>query len=174
MRLVKYTNANGDVERGNFHLPFCHSANELGPHSILVTSCDLSHILGIIPTSPDFPNLNSKASPFYKNKRHPGQSHSIYTLRLTDTSSLTLSSCVSMLPFGRSDVKLVSRKLILTWLAADVEAAPLCGFVASSSTFSEAIACSCVAFSSTLPKTSSYCCYLCAQRDQTRTILIVV
>lgn len=37
------------------------------------------------------------------------------------------------------------------WAAVDV-AAPLCGLVASSSTFSEAIACSCVAFSSTLPE----------------------
>lgn len=71
MRLVKYTNANGDVERGNFHLPFCHSANELGPHSILVTSCDLSHILGIIPTSPDFSQFKFKSLAVLQKQTSP-------------------------------------------------------------------------------------------------------
>lgn len=63
----------------------------------------------------------------------------------------TDSSVVSMFPFGRSPTRVVSLKLILTLLAAVDVAAPLCGFVASSNTFKEAIACNCVAFSSTLP-----------------------
>lgn len=74
------------------------------------------------------------------------------------------------MPLGRSDVRFVSRRLIFTWLAADVEAAPRCGLVASSSTFREAMACSWVAFSSTLPRTSSYGCYLCAQKTDTNNI----
>lgn len=53
---------------------------------------------------------------------------------------LTESSVVSILPFGRSNV--VSLKLIFTLLAAVDVAVPLCGFVASSKTFNEAIACS--------------------------------
>lgn len=65
---------------------------------------------------------------------------------------LTESSVVSMLPFGRSPTRVVSLKLIFTLLAAVDVAAPLCGFVASSKTFKEAIACNCVAFSSTFPK----------------------
>lgn len=64
---------------------------------------------------------------------------------------LTESSVVSMLPFGRSPTSVVSLKLIFTLLAAVDVAAPLCGFVASSKTFKEAIACNCVAFSSTFP-----------------------
>lgn len=56
-----------------------------------------------------------------------------------------------MLPFGRSPTSVVSLKLIFTLLAAVLVAAPLCGFVASSKTFKEAIACNCVAFSSTFP-----------------------
>lgn len=70
---------------------------------------------------------------------------------------LTESIVVSIFPFGRSVLaKVVSFKLILTWLAADVVAAPRCGFVASKRTFSDAIACNCVAFSSTLPGTGSF------------------
>lgn len=65
--------------------------------------------------------------------------------------TLTESSVVSMLPFGRSPTRVVSLKLILTLLAAVDVAAPRCGFVASSKTFKEAIACNCVAFSSTFP-----------------------
>lgn len=61
---------------------------------------------------------------------------------------------MSILPFGRSNV--VSLKLILTLLAAVDVAVPLCGFVASSRTFNEAIACSCVAFSSTLPAVNEF------------------
>ena len=69
---------------------------------------------------------------------------------------LTESIVVSIFPFGRSLAKVVSFRLILTWFAADEVAAPRCGLVASSSTFSDAIACSCVAFSSTLPGTGSF------------------
>jgi len=65
---------------------------------------------------------------------------------------ITESRVVSMLPFGRSLANVVSFKLILTWFAAVDVAAPLCGLVASSKTFNDAIACNCVAFSSTLPK----------------------
>lgn len=68
----------------------------------------------------------------------------------------TESSVVSMItPFGRSPTKGVSLKLILALLAAVDVAAPRCGFVASSKTFKEAIACNCVAFSSTLPAASA-------------------
>lgn len=56
-----------------------------------------------------------------------------------------------MMPFGRSPTRVVSLKLILTLLAAVDVAAPRCGFVASNRTLREAIACSCVAFSSTFP-----------------------
>lgn len=64
---------------------------------------------------------------------------------------LTESIVVSKFPFGRSPASAVSFKLNLTWFAAVDVAAPLCGFVASSSTFNDAIACNCVAFSSTFP-----------------------
>lgn len=56
-----------------------------------------------------------------------------------------------MFPFGRSPTNVVSLKLILTLFAAVNVAVPLCGFVASNSTLSDAIACNCVAFSSTFP-----------------------
>lgn len=66
-------------------------------------------------------------------------------------AKFTESSVVSILPFGRSPASVVSLKLILTLLAAVDVATPRCGFVASSNTFKEAIACNCVAFSSTFP-----------------------
>lgn len=60
------------------------------------------------------------------------------------------------IPFGISvmldGASIVSCLAALTWFAAELVAAPFCGFVASSSTFREAIACNCVAFSSTLPE----------------------
>lgn len=70
---------------------------------------------------------------------------------LSSLYKFTESSVVSILPFGRSPTNVVSLKLILTLLAAVDVATPRCGFVASSNTFKEAIACNCVAFSSTLP-----------------------
>lgn len=72
---------------------------------------------------------------------------------------------MSIFPFGRSPTKVVSLKLIFTWLAAVDVAAPRCGFVASSRTFKEAIACNCVAFSSTLPAIKPISFQLCA-KDQ--------
>lgn len=75
---------------------------------------------------------------------------------ITVRGTLTESIVVSIFPFGRSLAKVVSLKLILTWFAADDVAAPRWGLVASSSTFNDAIACSCVAFSSTLPGTGSF------------------
>lgn len=57
---------------------------------------------------------------------------------------------MSAMPDGASIVSCFVA--ILMWLAADVVVAPFCGLVASKSTFSDAIACNCVAFSSTLPE----------------------
>lgn len=73
----------------------------------------------------------------------------------SDAGVLTESNVVSILPLGRSPANVVSFKLSFTWLAAVDVAAPRCGFVASSSTFKEAMACNWVAFSSTLPVTFS-------------------
>ena len=67
-----------------------------------------------------------------------------------------------MFPLGRSAAaSVVSLRFILTWFAADDVAAPRCGLVASNSTLSEAIACSCVAFSSTFPGIEPFIVAVC-------------
>lgn len=82
---------------------------------------------------------------------------SINRKELLTASKLMPSVRALATPFGISGMldgaSIVSCLAALTWFAAELVAAPFCGFVASRSTFREAMACSCVAFSSTLPKT---------------------
>lgn len=60
------------------------------------------------------------------------------------------------IPFMSAESKLEdAAAAVCTFLAAETDAVPGFGLVASSSAFRDAIACSCVAFSSTLPANTS-------------------
>lgn len=88
-----------------------------------------------------------RASPADYPVKPPTPPKRLTASRLTSVRALAT-------PFGMSvGASMVScLAAAATWLAAELVAAPFCGLVASSSTFSEAMACSWVAFSSTLPE----------------------
>lgn len=90
------------------------------------------------------------------NKKHTFSFSHIFSGIFWLTESRLTSPMAPAMPLGTSEAAdeggSASAVSCLMWLAADVVAAPFWGFVASRSTFKEAIACNCVAFSSTFPE----------------------